>query len=169
MVDGEQTVNRNFPSLNQLAEQAAELIEGAGALPELENLRVHFLGKKGAVTEQLKSIAELSHEDRRSFGQAVNTLKGQIQARIDCRRNELEGEALERQLEADRVDVTQPGRGERSGTIHPISRTLERMVGIFSRLGFDVATGPEIEHDYFNFEALNMPADHPARAMHDTF
>lgn len=158
-----------FPSLKQLADEAVARIEAARAVPELENLRVHYLGKKGAITAQLKSIASLSHEDKKSFGQAVNTLKERIQGLMESRREGLENEAVLRQMDSERIDVTQPGRGQSSGTVHLVSRTLERMEDIFGRLGFDVATGPEVEDDYYNFEALNMPADHPARAMHDTF
>ncbi len=162
-------MNHEFPTLGELAEDAVNRIGQVEAINELEGLRVHYLGRKGAVTAELRSIASLSQEERKSFGRAVNELKERIQCTLEERRRVLEGEAIAQQLESERIDVTQPARGQREGTVHLISRTLERMEDIFSRIGFDVATGPEVEDDYYNFEALNMPPDHPARAMHDTF
>ena len=162
-------MNNEFPSLGALAVDAVSRIGQAGSIAELEALRVRYLGRKGAVTAELKTIASRPEEERKSFGQAVNELKGRIQSTLEERRGTLENEVIERQLESERIDVTQPARGQRPGTVHPVSRTLERMEDIFARIGFNVATGPEVEDDYYNFEALNMPPDHPARAMHDTF
>jgi len=162
-------VSFKIPSLAQLADTANKLIVEAESLQSLENLRVHYLGKKGEVTAQLKSIGSLSHEEKRTFGQEVNQLKASIGNWIDSRHATLNDEAIARQLETEGIDVTQPGRVYGRGKLHPITRTLDKMESIFTRLGFDVASGPEVEDDYYNFEALNIPADHPARAMHDTF
>ena len=159
----------NSQSLKQLAHTANANIVAAESLQALDALRVHYLGKKGEVTAQLKSIGSLSHDEKKSIGKAVNELKNQIQQWIESRHEDLEHLEISRQLAAQQVDVTQPGRTQDRGRIHPISRTLERMEGIFTQLGFDTASGPEIEDDYYNFEALNIPSDHPARAMHDTF
>ena len=159
----------NTVQLASLADHARERIEGVDSLDSLESMRVHYLGKKGEVTAQLKTIGSLSHEQKRTFGQEVNQLKNLIGDWIDARKQVLQQDAIAKKLERERVDITQPGRHSEIGKIHPISRTLEKMEGIFNRLGFDVASGPEIEDDYYNFEALNIPADHPARAMHDTF
>ncbi len=155
--------------IEQLASEAIGAIDAADGPAALEALRVRYLGKSGVLTEALKSIGALPPEQRRRVGQTVNQAKQQIQARIGARRSELDAETLARRLEDESVDVTLPGRGAGVGGPHPITRTLGRMVEIFERLGFDVAEGPEIEDDFHNFEALNIPADHPARAMHDTF
>ncbi|NNC98861.1 MAG: phenylalanine--tRNA ligase subunit alpha [Gammaproteobacteria bacterium] len=162
-------MNNTNTTLDELTENARSQIESASSLEILQNLRVHYLGKKGELTAQLKAIGGLSHEQKRSFGQQVNQLKTTIGQWIDSRREILEKTELASQLAAEKIDVTQPGRTQDRGRIHPISRTLDKMEAIFSRLGFDIASGPEIEDDYYNFEALNIPADHPARAMHDTF
>jgi len=159
----------NSNSLESLQKTAKQVISNADSLDEVESLRVGYLGKKGEITAQLKQIGSLSHEQRRSFGRQVNTVKLKIQEWLEARQSELEKIAVLRQLENEGIDVTQPGRRRHQGALHPISRTVQRMQAIFDRLGFDVATGPEIEDDYHNFEALNIPADHPARAMHDTF
>lgn len=162
-------MNKPISSLEQLAEDAGELINNASSVEALAQLRVRYLGKKGEITSQLKQISALSSDQKRGFGQRVNQLKDEIQQWIERRHAELEEQLIARQLETERIDVTQPGRSSGSGKLHPISRTLDKMEAIFSRLGFDVASGPEVEDDYYNFEALNIPKDHPARAMHDTF
>ncbi len=156
-------------SLDALATNAQAQIEAIQSLIDLQALRVQYLGKKGEITAQLKTIGSLSHEEKKSFGQRVNQLKGEIGGWIDQRHAELEQQEMASKMAGETIDVTLPGRSQEQGRIHPISRTLERMEGIFARLGFDIAAGPEIEDDYYNFEALNIPADHPARAMHDTF
>ena len=156
-------------SLASFQETARLAIEAASSLGDLESLRVKYLGKKGEITEQLKQIGSLSHDQRKSFGQQVNTVKAQIQSWLDARHQVLQEQAVLEQLKREHIDVSQPGRKPNAGTLHPVSRTLQRMQSIFDQLGFEVATGPEIEDDYHNFEALNIPADHPARAMHDTF
>ncbi len=158
-----------FEQLESLAREAAAAIDAADSPAALEELRVRYLGKSGVFTDALKGIGALPAEQRRDAGQSVNRAKQDIQDRLGERRHTLEAEALERRLESERIDVTLPGRGAGVGGAHPISRTLERMIEMFARLGFDVAEGPEIEDDFHNFEALNIPADHPARAMHDTF
>ena len=156
-------------SLEQLSAQAESEIGSADSLQTLEQLRVKYLGKKGEVTEQLKRIGSLPHEQRKEFGQQVNQAKNKIQGQLEKQQAELEQAAIEQALLSEQLDISQPGRKQSQGSIHPISQTMQRMIQIFDRLGFDVATGPEVEHDYYNFEALNIPADHPARAMHDTF
>jgi phenylalanyl-tRNA synthetase alpha chain len=138
-------------------------------LRRLDTLRVRFLGKKGEITVLLKSLGALEPDERKAFGQAVNQARDALNEALAGRKAALEAAALEAQLQAQRVDVTLPGRGERRGGLHPVTRAMQRAIGIFSRLGFDVASGPEVELDYYNFEALNFPLHHPARAMHDTF
>lgn len=159
----------SLESLNQLATVASDRIGATDSLAALDELRVHYLGKKGELTARLKTIGSLSHEEKKLFGQQVNRLKQEMHRWIEARHAVLENQRIARELSDQTIDVTQPGRRNFRGRIHPISRTLERMEGVFSRLGFDIASGPEVEDDYFNFEALNIPADHPARAMHDTF
>ncbi|WP_424945896.1 phenylalanine--tRNA ligase subunit alpha [Candidatus Spongiihabitans sp.] len=155
--------------LAKLSATARQAIAAAESLAALDALRVRYLGKKGAITAQLKSIGGLAPARRKAFGQQLNQLKGEIQRWLEARRAELADAAVTAQLQRERIDVTQPGRGQVAGTLHPITHTLQRMEAIFDRLGFDIATGPEIEDDYHNFEALNIPVNHPARAMHDTF
>jgi len=144
-------------------------IEASGDLRQLDELRVRYLGKKGEVTAQLKALGTMEPDQRKAFGQAVNVLRDQLNEAIARRRAELETAALEQRLLSERVDVTLPGRGEQRGGLHPVTMAMERAIAIFTKLGFDVATGPEVEDDHYNFEALNFPPHHPARAMHDTF
>ncbi len=155
--------------LTGLVNDAQAQIAEAGELQALDQVRVHFLGKKGLLTEQMKALGKLEPEQRREAGQAINQAKGQVQQAIEARKAELESAALNARLAAESVDVTLPGRGMESGGLHPVTRTLERIEELFVQLGFEVAEGPEIEDDYHNFEALNIPESHPARAMHDTF
>lgn len=162
-------MDNHAASLAELSEAARERIARVDSLEALEALRVLYLGKKGEITGQLKRIGGLPAEERKGFGEGVNRVKGEIQQYLRERLQELEGEAVEARLLEERIDVTQPGRGQRAGGLHPVTRTLQRMQEIFERLGFAVASGPEVEDEYHNFEALNIPADHPARAMHDTF
>ncbi|MDH3527829.1 MAG: phenylalanine--tRNA ligase subunit alpha [Gammaproteobacteria bacterium] len=135
----------------------------------LDAARVRYLGKKGLLTQQLKQLGGLPAEERPAAGQAINRIKQQLQQAIEARDLELQSAALDAQLGADTIDVSLPGRGELSGGLHPVTRTLRRIERLFTPLGFSVAEGPEIEDDYHNFEALNIPEHHPARAMHDTF
>lgn len=152
-----------------LAAAAVAAIARADSPAELESLRVAYLGKKGEVTARLKRLGALPVERRKAAGRELNQIKQQIQQALTARQAELEGAAGEARLLEEAIDVTQPGRGQEAGALHPLTRTLRRMQNIFEALGFEVATGPEIEDEYHNFEALNIPADHPARAMHDTF
>jgi phenylalanyl-tRNA synthetase alpha chain len=136
---------------------------------DLENAKAQFLGKAGSVTELMKGMGALSVDEKKSRGAAVNIAKQAIEAALMQRRHELAEVELQRQLKAEALDVTLPGRQRGQGGLHPVSLTLERIESIFGSMGFDVAEGPEIETDWFNFTALNTPEDHPARSMHDTF
>jgi len=144
-------------------------IAQASTLEALDEVRVRLLGKNGMVTAALKALGALPPEEKKARGAEVNRLKQAIVEAIAARKSVLEQERLAEQLAAERVDVTLPGRGVDQGNLHPLTRTLDRIVSIFSRLGYDVADGPEIEDDWHNFGALNFPPDHPARTMHDTF
>lgn len=135
----------------------------------LEQLRVKYLGKKGVLTEYLKGVGGLAPELRPQAGQAVNQIKETVNQALVARLAVLEDAELEARLGSETLDVTLPGRGQVTGGLHPVTRTLQRIEAIFTQLGFEIAEGPEIEDDYHNFEALNIPAHHPARAMHDTF
>lgn len=142
----------------------------AAALPaELENAKALFLGKTGRITELMKGMAQLSVDEKKSRGAAINLAKQAIEAALGSRRQALSDADLEKQLKAEALDVSLPGRQRTTGGLHPVSLTLERIEAIFGSMGFDVAQGPEIETDWFNFTALNTPEDHPARSMHDTF
>ena len=147
-----------------LAESAA-----ASSAAALDEIRVRLLGKKGAVTDQLKALGALPPSERPAAGARINEAKLRLSAAIETRARVLEAEAVARELAAGAIDVTLPGRGQRSGALHPVTRTRQRIEEIFRRAGFGVAEGPEVEDDFHNFEALNIPANHPARAMHDTF
>jgi phenylalanyl-tRNA synthetase alpha chain len=156
-------------NLAALVERALQEVGMSTELAALDEARVRWLGKKGALTEQLKGLGALPAAERPAAGQLINDAKAKIQGAIDARRSALEEAVLARELAAGRIDVTQPGRGQDMGGMHPVTRTRLRIEHIFSQAGFTVATGPEVEDDFHNFEALNIPGDHPARAMHDTF
>ena len=156
-------------SLEALKNEAVRLITDAADSAALEQLRVDYLGKKGKLTGLLKNLGNLSPEERPAAGALINEVKQELSGLINSRKSTLEQAALAARLEADRVDVTLSGRGVDVGGLHPITRTIERIENFFSGIGFQVMEGPEIEDDYHNFEALNIPAHHPARAMHDTF
>ena len=155
--------------LDTLTASALAQIREAGTLPGLEDIRVRWLGKKGALTEQLKALGALPVAERPAAGARINTAKSALQAAIEQRRAELESASVDQALAAGAIDVTLPGRGEATGGLHPITATRLRIEEIFRRAGYEVAEGPEIENEFYNFEALNIPANHPARAMHDTF
>ncbi len=155
--------------LSDLVDQAASQADAAADLAALDSVRVAYLGKKGQLTARLKSLGQLPAEERAAAGQAINKAKQSVQACLNRRREALEAAALEARLAADAVDVTLPGRGRSIGGRHPVSRTQVRIERIFTNAGFGVRSGPEIEDDFHNFTALNIPDDHPARAMHDTF
>jgi phenylalanyl-tRNA synthetase alpha chain len=156
-------------TLEALVTEAKDALAQAKDLPALDQERVRYLGKKGLLTEQLKQLGNLPAEDRPKAGQEINRAKVLIQDVMEARRNELQNQKLQDQLEGERIDVTMPGRGQQTGGVHPVTRTMTRIEALFSQLGFEIAEGPEIEDDYHNFEALNIPESHPARAMHDTF
>ena len=155
--------------LDSLVASARELFAQAATPVELENAKAQFLGKAGKMTELMKGRAQLSVEEKKTRGAAINVTKQAIEAALTERRNALAEAQLQVQLQAERLDVTLPGRQRGQGGLHPVSLTLERIEGIFASMGFEVAEGPEIESDWFNFTALNTPEDHPARSMHDTF
>ncbi len=152
-----------------LARQALEEIAASGNLAVLDDVRVRWLGKKGALTEQLKSLRDVPAAERPAAGQRINEAKEQLQSALDARRAVLESAAVEQKLAAGRIDVTLPGRGEQRGGLHPVTLARLRLETLFRSAGFEVASGPEIEDDFHNFEALNIPPNHPARAMQDTF
>ena len=156
-------------ALDTLKAEATTAISSAEDASALEKLRVELLGKKGRVTDLLKSLGQLDASERPKAGAEINALKQHLNSLISERKQVLQSAALAEQLANERLDVTLPGRGEQTGSLHPITRTIERMAAFFATLGFDVVEGPEVEDDYHNFEALNIPAHHPARAMHDTF
>jgi phenylalanyl-tRNA synthetase alpha chain len=156
-------------ALTALVEQALAEVGGCTDLGALDEARVRWLGKKGALTEQLKSLGGLPAAERPAAGARINEAKVRLQAAIEARRERLGREEIERSLAAGRIDVTLPGRGETRGGLHPVTKARLRIEALFRRAGFDVATGPEVEDDFHNFEALNFPPNHPARAMHDTF
>ena len=156
-------------ALDDLKAEATAAIESAGDSAALEKLRVEWLGKKGRVTDLLKSLGQLDADERPKVGAEINAVKQLLSERISERKETLQQAAIASQLAAEALDVTLPGRREDLGALHPITRTIDRMAAYFGALGFEVVEGPEIEDDYHNFEALNIPAHHPARAMHDTF
>ena len=155
--------------LDQLLHQATGEFAAATTPADLENAKARFLGKTGQVTELMKGMASLPVEEKKTRGAQINQLKQGIEAALTARRQALADAELEKQLKAEALDVTLPGRQRGTGGLHPITRAMERIEAIFGSMGFDVADGPEIENDWFNFTALNTPEDHPARSMHDTF
>ncbi len=155
--------------LNVIVEQAKKAIADTADIPALEQVRVQYLGKKGVLTEQMKTLGSLPPEQRPQAGNIINQAKDAVQQELEARRQFLEQARLSQRLSKETIDVTLPGRGQEIGGLHPVTRTLERIEQLFTQLGFEVAVGPEIEDDFHNFEALNIPESHPARAMHDTF
>jgi phenylalanyl-tRNA synthetase alpha chain len=156
----------NLESLVALALTAVAEAKDAQAL---DQVRVQYLGKKGELTALLKSLGKLSAEERPKAGAKINEAKQQVQVEINTRKTAMELAALNQKLSSETVDITLPGRGEVSGGLHPVTRTLERIESFFANVGYTSAQGPEVEDDFHNFEALNIPSHHPARAMHDTF
>jgi len=157
------------PDLATVVDAARVEIAQSASIEQLEQIRVRLLGKKGEITALLKSLGSMDPEARRAAGAKINEAKDALTAALEERREKLEAEALARQLESDAIDVTLPGRGQAIGGLHPITRVRRRIEQLFRNAGFTIADGPEIEDDWHNFEALNIPANHPARAMHDTF
>lgn len=156
-------------NLDVLVSQALEAVSHTDDVNALEQLRVHYLGKKGELTQVMKTLGNLSAEERPQAGALINAAKDQVQDALNSRKATLEQAALSAKLAAEKIDVTLPGRGQTSGGLHPVTRTLERVEQFFTHIGYGIAEGPEVENDYHNFEALNIPGHHPARAMHDTF
>jgi phenylalanyl-tRNA synthetase alpha chain len=155
--------------LDSIVDSATQAFAKAATPADLENAKAQFLGKAGRITELMKGMAALSVDEKKSRGAAINVAKQAIEAALTARRQALADAELEAQLKAEALDVSLPGRQSGQGGLHPVSLTLERIEAIFGSMGFEVAQGPEIETDWFNFTALNTPEDHPARSMHDTF
>jgi len=152
-----------------LTAEALAQISASETLAALDELRVHWLGRRGVLTEQLKSLGALPAKARPAAGAQINAAKAEIQSALETRRASLDQALIERSLAAGAVDVSLPGRGEAGGGVHPITRLRLRIEELFERAGYEIATGPEVEDEFHNFEALNIPANHPSRAMHDTF
>lgn len=155
--------------LSTLVSQARDAIRSATDVTALEDIRVRYLGKKGELTAQLKGLGKLAPEDRPAAGEQINLAKKTLSDEIDHQREQLNAAALEARLAAEQLDVTLPGRNPPGGGLHPVTMTLERIERLFTQIGYKVAVGPEVEDDFHNFEALNIPAHHPARGMADTF
>lgn len=155
--------------LAELVANAAAAINQASDVAALDNVRVEYLGKKGHLTLQMTTLRDLPPEERPAAGAVINAAKEQVQQALNARKAELESAALNARLAAETIDISLPGRRIENGGLHPVTRTIDRIESFFGELGFTVATGPEIEDDYHNFDALNIPGHHPARADHDTF
>lgn len=156
-------------NLDELVAKALQAIAVTDDVNAVEQLRVQYLGKKGELTQVMKTLGDLSPEDRPKVGALINSAKEKVQSALNAQKDTLEQAALNKKLTAEQIDVTLPGRGQATGSIHPITRTLERIESFFTNIGYSVEEGPEVEDDYHNFEALNIPGHHPARTMHDTF
>ncbi|MBV2234406.1 MAG: phenylalanine--tRNA ligase subunit alpha [Sterolibacterium sp.] len=156
-------------NLEHLVTQATAEFADISEAAQLEQAKARYLGKSGLLTEQLKNLGKLPAEEKRTAGAVINQAKQAIEAALNARRDDLRRAALEKQLAAETLDITLPGRGRGRGALHPTIRTLERIEQLFASIGFAVADGPEIEEDWYNFTALNQPENHPARSMHDTF
>ena len=156
-------------NLNAIVQEALQALANITVAAELEQAKAQWLGKTGTLTELLKSLGKLSNDERPQAGARINAAKQQIEAALNARRDAIKAHALEQQLAQEALDVTLPGRGLGAGGLHPVTRTLSRIEALFRSIGFEVADGPEIETDFYNFTALNIPENHPARAMHDTF
>ncbi len=156
-------------NLDEIITEAITVLDGIDNANELEQVKARYLGKSGVLTELLKGLGKLAPEDRPIMGSRINQAKHQLEVTLNARRSAIQEKKLQAQLSAEALDVTMPGRGISISGLHPITRTLNRIESLFHSLGFSVASGPEIETDYFNFTALNIPENHPARAMHDTF
>jgi phenylalanyl-tRNA synthetase alpha chain len=162
-------MTNTMQDISDLLDEAMRAVATAADLSILEKLRVHYLGKKGVLTERLKSLGTLPVEQRPAAGAAINQTKQKLHEAIEARHGELQAATRTARLATETLDVTLPGRGQGRAGLHPITRTLQRIEALFAQVGYEVAEGPEVEDDYHNFEALNVPPSHPARAMHDTF
>jgi phenylalanyl-tRNA synthetase alpha chain len=161
--------NVDFTDLNNALDAAMLLIADTPDLPALDAFRVRFLGKKGALTEAMKGLGKLSPEDKRTQGGVLHGLRQRLETALETRKQILDAAQLAERLAREAVDITLPGRGQAMGSLHPVTLTLRRVEDLLGQLGFSVAEGPEVEDDFHNFTALNIPESHPARAMHDTF
>lgn len=155
--------------LQTIISEARDALQSVDDLAKLDEIRVQFFGKKGAFTGLMKTLGQLSPEERPKAGQVINEAKQLVQGLMNDKKRELDNAKLQQKLAEETIDITLPGRGVDVGSLHPVTRTLNRIETLFSKAGFDVEQGPEIEDDWHNFEALNIPETHPARAMHDTF
>lgn len=155
--------------LESILKEASQAINAASDVRQLDEIRVQYLGKKGSLTAQLKLLGKLPAEERPKAGERINQAKQTLQKLINQHKDALQAKAMESQLANEAVDISLPGRNKSSGLLHPVTRTIDRISALFAQVGFKVEEGPEIEDEYHNFEALNIPAHHPARAMHDTF
>ncbi|MTC57210.1 MULTISPECIES: phenylalanine--tRNA ligase subunit alpha [Providencia] len=158
-----------MPHLAELVAQAKAAIEQAQDVATLESVRVEFLGKSGHFTLQMKTLRDLPADERPAAGAVINEAKVQVQDALNARKDAMQADILNTRLASETIDVSLPGRRMENGGLHPVTRTIQRIEEFFGELGFSVETGPEIEDDYHNFDALNIPAHHPARADHDTF
>jgi len=156
-------------NLEQLVQRAIEAVEAADKISELDQVRVDYLGKKGEITQLLKSLGKLDASERPAAGAKINEAKEEVLVKLLAKNELLEDAELSEKLLSEAVDVTLPGRGTEWGGLHPVTKTMRRIEQFFSKAGYSIEVGPEIEDDYHNFEALNIPGHHPARAMHDTF
>lgn len=156
-------------NLQKIVSEAIAAINAANDVAAIEQVRVQYFGKKGGFTDISKSLGSLPPEERPAAGVKINEARDAVQSALNERKEALSSQALEAQLASEKIDVTLPGRGETYGGLHPVTKTLERIESFFTAAGFAITEGPEIEDDYHNFEALNIPSHHPARAMHDTF
>ncbi|MBQ6825347.1 MAG: phenylalanine--tRNA ligase subunit alpha [Clostridia bacterium] len=159
-------MKEQLKSISLAAKQAVEICENES---EIENVRVKYLGKKGELTAILKQMGGLSPEERPIMGQLVNEAKAELEELINAKREVLKAKATEEKLKAETIDITMPAKEVKVGKLHPLNTVLDDMINIFQSMGFDVVDGPEVETDHYNFECLNVPADHPARDMQDTF
>ena len=156
-------------NLEQILSDAQRDFAACATIADLEQAKAKYLGKSGALTEQLKGLGKLSAEERPAAGAAINVIKQGVEQALQTRRDAILDAEQAQKLANETLDVTLPGRGRKQGGLHPVTRTLARIEQLFHSIGFEVAEGPEIETDFYNFTALNIPEDHPARAMHDTF
>jgi phenylalanyl-tRNA synthetase alpha chain len=162
-------IDAMMKQLDAIRQQATDAFAAAADGNALQDLKVKYLGKKGELTSVLKGVGGLSPEDRPRIGQVVNRIKGELEQVIEARGSELGAKADAVRIAAERIDVSLPGRSRKRGALHPVQQGLDEMAAIFEHLGFEIAEGPEIENEFHNFDALNIPPEHPARAMHDTF
>lgn len=162
-------MGRNMEQLNSVLQTALNEMQAVTSLHDLEQFKSRYVGKSGAITAFMQQLKDMAAEERKTFGALVNNIKSEFESALAVRRQQIIDAELESKLANESIDVTLPGRGSNSGSLHPVTLTLKRLVTIFASLGFTVADGPEIETDYYNFKALNIPDNHPARAMQDTF